>query len=351
MRRQRQWSGVLLATLLIASDALADDTESRADAFFHDGVTAGQRGEYERSRAAFAASFALSPRGSTLRNMAVSEIQEGRVLDALKHLKEALGYADFASHRGLVQADMDAIYAEKVARIALDTDAGAQVTVDGAALAGSAPFKDAIDVLAGRHVLAATLGTRTAHVEVNATVGDVVHVDMHLPPGSTVAAPPAPASSSGVATQGSATAGASAAPSVPIRPIELSPPAPSGFWTGRRLAGASIGTAGLVAVGLAVGFQGAAGGAQSDGQLIASSVQPSGCVGPNRPQACTTLEDDYARQRSEADASRIFFALGGGALVAAATLLLWPSSPEPPRVAFVPVALPGGGGLQLQGEL
>jgi hypothetical protein len=349
-RRQSHWACMLLATLLAAPRARADEVEARATALFHQGFASTQRGDYKEAERLFDESFRLSPRGSTLLNIAVCEIQEGKPLEALKDLKAALGFADFASHRALAQDDMDRLYAEKVARIAVDTDEGAHVSVDGETVAGVAPFAEAIDVLPGSHDLTATLGARTAHAEVNAAVGEILHVELRLPPPPVVSAPRAHAS-----LPADALLGANVAPPLGPGPLALPVPregsAPPAFWNARRLAGLSIGAAGVVSTGFALGFQIGAQAAQSDAQSLAPIVAPSGCVGPNRAPVCAALANAHAQQNSDADASRVFFALGAGALVVGAALVLWPSSPEPPRTPLVPIGLPGGAGLQLQGEL
>ena len=90
------WGWLVASALLATRVARAEDVQTRAEVLFRAGITAGQQGQFDAAIAALRNRFGCCPRGSTLRNLAKSEIKQGRLLDGVRHLKQALGYADLS---------------------------------------------------------------------------------------------------------------------------------------------------------------------------------------------------------------------------------------------------------------
>jgi hypothetical protein len=313
---------------LFGGEARADDVERRSTSLFQDGVAAAARGEYERARAAFRASYDLSPAGTTLHNLAVVEIQGGRVLDGLRHLKDVRKYSEFmVKHPGLVDGDIDRVYREKVARLAVEAAVGARVDVDGEA-AGVAPFADPIPVLPGEHQLVASLGDKKAQAAVDALVGAVMTVDLSFPldvgaPSSTESPPqvaPPPEHITGQTFD---------APTVRTS---------DSIWTPGREGSVGLGAAALLSLGLGVYFQLAAVATANDVSALRSSLAPGACVATTSG-VCTSLRNKRDDESLDVGVSELGYGLA--AVAASAAIVMWvvgaPRAPTSGSLQWAPL--------------
>ncbi len=310
----------------------------RAEQLFYEGLRALHEQAYEQARMLFEQSLAIAARGSVLLDLAKAEWALGRHVDALKHLRAALERFDLpADNRQPAERGL-ARWNAAVGHIAVKTDAGAHLQIDGRPIDGAAPFAEPLDVEPGVRVVETRLGPLSGRAEVDAKAGVVVEVN------ALVARP------------------ASAPPmvsEVSSRPAEPPPPGPAApspdqpssgaFWNPRRLAGVSVAGAGVVSLILGGGFFALAASDERRAMAAASGLGPSGCSGPSRPPACSAQDMAVASERTDGTISRVAIGAGIAAVVAGAVMAVWPSA-STRDVAIAPVIHSNGGGLALQGE-
>jgi hypothetical protein len=288
--------------------------------------------DYEAARVAYQKSVDLVPRGSVFRNLGLAELELGRSLDALKHLRAALAAPDLNdAGRRKAEHDLERAYSE-TGHLSITTSAGASVSIDGQDV-GTAPLAQPLDVTAQAHDLEAHLGAQSARLRVDAKAGATQTVDLTVavaPPAPPVVPPPQPAV-------------------VPPAPAPAEPdhaaPEPAAFWTTRREVGLIVDGASLVAIGVGLYFNSAA---LKDASSTAG-LSSTSCIGPSQPAACSTAGDEHSAQRTDATLNRVFLGVGIAGAAIGTTMFFWPSSRS--RMALVPFASPYAAGLQLHGEL
>ena len=116
-----------VCALLWASRALAveADARQRSVALFTEGGAAGKAGDYTRAEAAFRTSYALHPSGSTLRNLALTEMHLGKMVEALG------GYGEFVEKPDEIKPAIErAMKSGKPSLVNVCTDPEAQATTD-----------------------------------------------------------------------------------------------------------------------------------------------------------------------------------------------------------------------------
>jgi hypothetical protein len=293
--------GLVIGVVLAArTAAAAPDVEARADTLFQQGVTAGLHGDAEKARQAFEESFRLSPRGSTLRNEARAEIQQGKLLEGLAHLQAALRYPDLSGdRRAVVEKDIEQVYAS-VGRIAVTADDGATVTVDGAALSMPAPIREPIALMPGRHVLEATRGAETQRKERDLKAGDLVQVDLT----TRAPAPPPIAAAAPSATGFECTAFAA-------------PRSDRSWWTLER--SLAVGLGGVAVAGLAVGVAAQVLHASKADSIATQRASLAGeCAPSAAAQGCSDLQQQIASGHRDETVSIVGYVVGiaaaGGAV-------------------------------------
>jgi hypothetical protein len=236
--------------------------------------------------------------------------------------------------------------AGNVATIQLEAPAGSEILVDGTSVGEKAPLADPIDLMPGRHAIQARSNGATS-IEIDAIAGtkQVLRIETAAAP----AAPslvPAPASSQ-AAQPIDASSPSDAHTVVDSAAAESQPP----FWTTRRkwaVGVAGVGVASLVVSGV---FQAQSNSDKDQATSIGAGLGSSACSGAMPPSACGALNDAYAAQDRELTLSRVFLGVGIAGVAAGAAMFLWPESSSRGHTAIVPLAVPRGGGLQLQGEL
>jgi tetratricopeptide (TPR) repeat protein len=329
---------------LQAVAASAEDKVAEAHARFGEGVKAYAVGDFERARLLFVQSLALVPRGSVLRNLGLAEMELGRPVDALHHLRAALELPDLdPKRRSVTENDIRDAYAA-TGHILVETRDGATLTIDREAVDGKAPFKGPIDVMPGKHALEASFAAKTAHADVQAPAGDLVLAKLPIEPAAPV--PPPEPSASSTAAFVAPVATVAPVPAAPRLP-ELAPPPTRPFWSVRKELGAGIVAAGVVSSAAGVYFYAQATDAQNRANSARAGLSPSSCGGPTQPQACAAANDAWSTQATDATLNYVFLGVGVAAVVAGAAMFLWPESSA--SVAIGPVVSSRGGGLHLRG--
>jgi hypothetical protein len=322
---------------LLAAPASAQDSGAEARARFGEGVKAYEQGDFERARLLFLQSLALVPRGSVFRNLGLAEMELGRPVDALRHLRAALDLPDLdAKRRSLTENDIREAYGE-TGHIFVETEDGATLKVDGEAVEGKAPFKDPVDVMPGRHMLDASFAAKSAHMSVDAQAGHLVRAKLSLE-APAPARPPQPSMASTAVV----------APPVLTTPRTTeSPPAQERpFWNVRREIGTSLLVEGLVSTGVGLYFFTQATDAQNRADAARAGLAPWSCSGPSQPPACGVANDAWSAQSTDATLNYVFLGVGVASLVAGVAMVLWPESSA--SVGIRPSVTPRGAGLHLR---
>ena len=329
----------MVAVTAAARGAMAQAPEvPRAEQLFYDGVRALHEHAYEQARALFEQSLAIAPRGSVLLDLSKAEWALGRHVDALKHLRAALERPDLpADNRQPAERGL-ARWSAAVGHIAVTTDAGARVQIDGAAIEGTAPFAHPIDAEPGSRVVETRVGDRSGRVEVDAKAGVVVEANAFVAPPS-----PAPIMTSTV-------------PSPPVPPTAVSPAAPAPdrpaageFWNPRRIVGASVLGAGAASLIVGAVFFALASSDEHRATAVAAGLGPSGCSAPSPAAACAAQDMAVSSERTDGTISRVAIGAGIAAVVVGAVVAMWPSAATR-DVAIAPTVNPNGASLAIGGR-
>jgi hypothetical protein len=284
----------------LGATAQPSDPKLRADASYKEGVELAKAGKTDAALAKFEASYSLTPSGMTVFQIARMEQLLGRHALALQHFREALNEATLTTDaRREAERAVDDLK-KRVGVITLDVPQGATATVDG----NDVDPKEPVEVVPGLHVVKIRLAAQTKSVDVTSPAGVVTPVKLRF----TEEAPPA-------------------TPTPP--PKKEEPPQPS-FWTTGRIVGVGTAAAGVVSVGLGIGFQLASSGSSSDAQTIRDSLPPprdSACNNPANGARCSELRSAVDSQHSQ-EGLRTGFLVAGGLLLAAGAVVFLVSPPE-----------------------
>lgn len=297
--------GVLFALLAAPGSAIAETPAQIAEARFKNGLKLMERDNYEEARVELLQALAIYPRSSILRNLALCELKTNRPLEALAHLRTYLADPSIPN-RDDAKKNFDDAFA-RTGHIAVQAAEGAALTVDGAAV-GNAPFKDALDVTTGKHVLEARFGANKLRREVDALPGVVVHADLRFDE--------APASPPPDESRVQDTA-----------PPPVTPDSRTPGWLVPASVG--LGAAFIVGMGVGVTFLGAQKRSIEDADRIVMST-PGGnpCVNA-ASDGCRARDHKLLDARTYGTASDVGFiagALCGAGAAAALAVLLWPRS-------------------------
>jgi hypothetical protein len=308
MRRAR-W-GILAGTLaaLAAVPARADDKATHdAQARFVEGIARVKAGDFEAARLSFAQAYVVLRKPDILWNLALSEEKSGHAVEALAHFKE-LGRAEAAAEdREKAKKHIDALMAQ-TGHIEVVAPSGTKIDVDGTA-AGVTPLADVVDVMPGKHHVAA--GEKATDADVSA--GQVAHVSFlvsEVPP-----VPPAPTPTP---------AAEAATPPVSPPPEGAAPATPSPDGAVRTIVVLGIGAVAITSgvLGVTFGLQSQSNANTAAGLRDASNT--SACSGSMSVQ-CSQLKDAVDAQNQDATLSNVFYVTGAVlAAGAVATWFLWP---------------------------
>ena len=322
------------SVLLVGASARGGDAgdQQQSAALFREGVSAGKAGDYERAEAAFRGAYALTPSPSTLRNLALTEMRLGKMVDALGHLKVAVRAPGLTTEqRRIVQQNLDDAFAA-TGHLSVETTAGAQVVVDGLMAEGAAPFADPLDVPAGSRHVEARLGSAVVQADVEAPAGRVVAIALPVvqpsqPPPEPVAAPTevVPAPGTGNARGSRATT----------------------WWTVPHGAAVALGAAGALGLGLGFYFNAASNSAASDANGLRSALAGR-CTGAGAAPECAALRAKISEVHQDETLANASFAFAGAAAVGAAVLLAVAgpgASTRTGSLRWTPAIAPGGAGI------
>jgi hypothetical protein len=338
---RRATRALAVAAILVAAGrpALADDvTTKEAQARFEEGLGRVKDGDFEGARVSFAQAYAVLKKPDILWNLALAEQKSGHPVEAIGHFKQLQRDA---------RTDADRVNAAKhvtdlliqTGHVEVAAAAGAQVSVDGSVV-GIAPLADQVDVAAGRHHVEATTPQGRKAADVDAALGQVVHVSF-LEAAPTVEGKPQP-------QQPAATDAQPASPAGPETAAGTSAP----FWTTRNITVIAIGGAAVLAGAMGLGF----GIASSNDASTATKLrqQNPNCAG-STTAGCQQLQSTTQAQHDEHVTSEVMWIAGGVLAVGAvATWFLWPKPSQGASasagVRIVPVVSAGGSGLVAVGR-
>ncbi|MEZ4226755.1 MAG: PEGA domain-containing protein [Polyangiaceae bacterium] len=372
------------ANATITSTALAQDdvATQMARERFQEGVRYYDQKQYEKARAAFLQAYALKKHPAVLLNLAQSELRAGHEADAAKHFSQYLREAGDSSAGERSEAEKGLAASKvKVAEYAVTVEyEGAEVYVDGT-FEGRAPLPGPVYLTPGSHSLEARKDGKTATLSVTATAGQQSTAALTFSAPSTAGTPPAtgpmtpPPSGGGMAPppSGSGTQpppsgdGGSASGSIGFDSSEEREP----FFTWASHSPVAWIGGGLTVVGLAggIGFALSSSSnydaADSLRSQILTDAQSQGISGPCGPPAvaryaaaCQKFQDRVDSGDSQKTLSTVSFVVAG--VAAAGTVGYYfldskkkksDTGSQQRRIAIVPVAAPGYGGLGLVGNL
>lgn len=323
----------VVVVLALTRSASGDDALDKREAqrHFADGLRAYDVAEFRHDRAmydtayeAFAQSYALNPTDKVLWNLALSEVNSGRYLKGLAHLRlydehQHVSAQPAHARSGLLRGYLARAMAG-TAHIAIDAPAGTPITIDGVAV-GVAPVPIQ-DMVPGTHVVEA-LGQ---HSEAKVAAGQVMAVTVAVP-----------------------------APAASAPPVVLAPPpshdavarptAPPTNHAAREIVRWSASGTAVVALGLGVAFLVDANGRAREIGAFRSG-HPGACAAMSA-SACQQTQSMQSGYSVAATASQVSFVVGAiGAAAAVAAWALWPSG----NVRVVPEAADHRAALWLTGS-
>ena len=311
----------------------AADTYYRGVRYFNKAEQTKDPQLYEAAYLQFVQSYAVYPSDIVLWNLSVAEVMTHRYVDGLKHLRSYDDHKHILAQPNHPERVLLMGFLEQATRatghIEIDAPSGARLQVDGAEI-GWAPLAAPVDVTPGPHAVDAVLAVgKTLHAELTAPAGETKHVMLSEPASPAGSAVP----SVGPAPSGSSSPSAQAPESVARTPW----PPPAGTLV--------IGTVGVIAVGLGVGF---AVDSSSKNDSAAASRGTNPCAAP-LSVACVTTRAAISGSQSSAAVSTGLYVGGGVALGAA--VLWWVLAPRKREtVNMVPSAGAHGAGFSFIGD-
>ncbi len=290
--------GVLLALSLSAPAAWGAESRE-AKALVASGMQSFKAHDYASASDAFARAYTLDPAPETLLDLAVSELNADKPVEAAAHFRAYLQGGGEPAKAEAVRSKYLPRAEEKLAHVQLVTPAGAEVLVDGKRSLPD-PSLGALEVVAGEHDVEVRSAGRSETAHLTAAAGATLMVRAF------VDEPPLPPSST-------------TPPSLPPDSWREPDRGPSAARIGTVV---GLGVVALTGVGLGIGFGAAA---QSKANAIASG---EGCV----PTMLTSIPCQHLNYDVSLEHQQEWTSIGGyigaGVFAAAgvATWLLWPKS-------------------------
>ena len=321
----------MAAILAAAVPARADDvTTKEAQARFEEGLGRVKDGDFEGARVSFAQAYAVLKKPDILWNLALAEQKSGHAVEAIGHFKQLQREARTDGDRANASKHVTDLLVQ-TGHIEVAAVSGAQVSVDGTVV-GVAPLADQVDVAAGKHHVEATSQQGAKAADVEAALGQVVHVSF-LEAAPTVEGKPQPPQPAATEAQ------------PPSQPAPETPTTSAPFWGPRTITVISIGGLAVLAGAMGLGF----GIASSNDSSTAATLrqQNPNCAGFTTA-GCQQLQSTTQSQHDEHVASEVaWIASGVLAAGAVATWFLWPKPAQGTSagVRVVPAVSSGGGGL------
>jgi hypothetical protein len=362
MIARARWAARLAVLVLVAAppaaaqqpargspDAAYDEARKRFDEgkrLIREGKREGNAAKLEMAYVEFKEAYALYPHAkASLLNLVESEIATGRMVEAMKHLRQFVREhgtpEEVNEYAKAFRQHWDRAFTA-TGHVEVDAPPGVRVLVDREEL-GFAPLATAVDVSPGHHTIEA-IGPQNLRAEINAPAGAIVRTS--LEPTATES----PGSSIGAATPSASTSATTEAPAISVSP----PPsrdedATQTFWTPASRWGLVAGGAGLVALGVGAVFAVRNKNDANAADALSMQLGPTGCSAMAQG-ACRDLQRARGDQSTDFAAAVVFLGVGGAAAAIGAVLLFSPKRSHP-RAAVLPMLWTQGGGVQFRGEL
>jgi hypothetical protein len=310
-----------LTTVPMTAFAQQDAALTEAQARFKEGLDLADANNHEASRLKFQQAWSVYKSPAVLYNLARSEQLTGHDIEAFEHFREFLKMPPdpkvTEAHKKKAQENADEL-GRKLGQVDVQAPPNARITVDGKIAPDAA--RDPVPVVPGRHVVEATLEGRIKSITVECAAGNVTRAKIEFDTTPTGAAITEPPHAGGDEQQSSA----------------------------RYVIPAMIGAAGLISLGVGVGF----GVASQNAKDEEDALRKPGACSVTTSAECVALDEKRSDVTMKGTVSTIGY-VGGGALLAAAlvTYIAWPSSKKSARaIQITPVAGANGGMVHLGGS-
>lgn len=294
-----------------------------AQARFKEGLDLADANNHEAARLKFQQAWSVYKSPAVLYNLARSEQLTGHDIEAFEHFREFLKAPPdpkvTEAHKQKARENVEEL-GKKLGQVDVEAPPNARITIDGK-IAPDA-VREPVPVTPGRHVIEATLEGRIKSITVECTAGNVTKAKIEFDTGG--------GGGGGLLTE---------------------PPTASGDErpsSARYVVPAIIGVAGLMSLGVGIGF----GVASQNAKDEEDALRSPGVCNPTTSPACRTLEEKSDDVTMKGTVSTIGY-VGGGVLLAAAvvTYVVWPSSKRSASgITVSPVASANGGMLHLGGS-
>jgi tetratricopeptide (TPR) repeat protein len=337
-----------LLVLIMALALCASPSETRAqgaaskaaaEQLFLEGRALMQKGKYEEALAKFHASLDLDPGSGTQGNLALCYERMGKLASAWGHYREAAVRAERERNakRTRIARERAAALEPRLPRLLIrlsspDTPAGLVVTRDGVPLPATV-LGTAVYVDPGEHeVTAAIPGHERFSMRVTLSESEYRAIDIPaLAPAPEPQAPPATQQPGPAETRATA-------PAPAVRPREPRDPGRP-----RRIAGLTVGGAGLVAVAVSLG-------AGATAITTWDEAFESGACNADTLVCTPEGQEQTDTARSRARLSNVLLGAGVAAVAAGAVLYFTaPRAPEKRSARIVPFTNGDGLGLAVMG--
>ena len=151
------WVAAIVAAFSLSLPLFAEDKPSSdAERLFREGRAAMKQQDYATACSKFVDSLGLQPTAGTLLNLSECSEKQGKLVEALRYQREAIGKLPADDERVPDAKEREASLDKRVPRITLKLSANAKldttVTLDGSAIT-SAKLGDAIPINPGKHVV------------------------------------------------------------------------------------------------------------------------------------------------------------------------------------------------------
>lgn len=342
-----------------------DADTKEAKSLFEEGVKLYKAGKYEEARVKFKAAYGLKKRPSIVLNLANSELQTKRYLDAIAHYKEVMSLPE-AKQDDKDEAKTNLEQAKKqVGTVVIDAPTGTAVTVDGESK--QVPVDGEIYLAPGPHTIVLK-GAKETVEKANLSAGQSITVK---PKSGAETAPPVttPPTTTTPPTETTPPPTTTTPPPTETTPPPVETPPPHtepttethrGFFDGvHPVTYVAAGVTVLAAVGW-VGFYLNAKTHDDNAQKLADAIaRPtcgSGVSGPCTSAANKTLYRQQGKDEiSAGDRARTWSLISGitTGVAAAATVVTYivlRKQPEKQQVAFIAAPLTGGAAFSLVGS-
>jgi tetratricopeptide (TPR) repeat protein len=326
--------------ILAASWPAAALGANEANALLRQGAELFKREDYEGARAAFARAYELEPKGATLFNLGLSELNADHPVEAAAHLREYLTHTDEPAPKlESVRSKWLPRAEGRAARLNVFAPLGAQLAVDGVvqepATVATGPNGSpttSIVVAAGEHEVVARQGAAAESQHVAARGGELVELHFQRVPDA-----PGPTGAIGWTATPTAT------------PERTESRTPRAKW----VTTIALGSGAVVAAGVGVGFGIASLNQARDAANLHNEIAPGSawtrmtCSGVNAGSApCRQLASDVDANRLNWGLSAVSYVCAGAlAAASVATWMLW----KPKGLVAGPTIGARGAGFALGG--